>query len=93
LILGIVRSNIEAVLRQRRRENEDAEERNDFWKSHHKIDSENNDRSARPKALNLHQAPDTASIRERSHRAVIRVYDDAGNVIETHQHAGEFKEW
>ena len=28
----------------------------------------------------------------RSHDAVIRVYDDAGNVIETHQHAGEFKE-
>jgi len=24
--------------------------------------------------------------------AVIRVYDDAGNVIETHEHAGEFKE-
>jgi len=29
--------------------------------------------------------------RSRSHRAVIRVYDDAGNVIETHEHAGEFK--
>jgi hypothetical protein len=28
----------------------------------------------------------------RSHDAVIRVYDDAGNVIETHEHAGEFKE-
>ena len=25
--------------------------------------------------------------------AVIRVYDVAGNVIETHEHAGEFKEW
>ena len=25
--------------------------------------------------------------------ALIRVYDDAGNVIETHEHAGEFKEW
>ena len=23
----------------------------------------------------------------------IRVYDEAGNVIETHEHAGEFKEW
>jgi hypothetical protein len=23
---------------------------------------------------------------------VIRVYDDAGNVIETHEHKGEFKE-
>jgi hypothetical protein len=29
----------------------------------------------------------------RSHDAVIRVYDDAGNVIETHEHRGEFKEW
>jgi hypothetical protein len=29
----------------------------------------------------------------RSHDAVIRVYDDGGNVIETHEHAGEFKEW
>jgi hypothetical protein len=28
----------------------------------------------------------------RSHNAVIRVYDEAGNVIETHEHAGEFKE-
>ncbi len=27
----------------------------------------------------------------RSHDAVIRVYDEAGNVIETHEHAGEFK--
>jgi hypothetical protein len=24
--------------------------------------------------------------------AVIRVYDEAGNVIDTHEHAGEFKE-
>ena len=29
----------------------------------------------------------------RSHDAVIRVYDAAGNVIETHHHAGDFKEW
>ena len=28
----------------------------------------------------------------RSHDAVIRVYDEAGNVIETHQHKGDFKE-
>jgi hypothetical protein len=30
--------------------------------------------------------------RSRSNDAVIRVYDAAGNVIETHEHAGEFKE-
>ena len=29
----------------------------------------------------------------RSHHAVIRVYDEAGNVIEAHEHKGEFKEW
>jgi hypothetical protein len=29
----------------------------------------------------------------RSHDGVIRVYDEAGNVIETHEEAGEFKEW
>jgi len=28
----------------------------------------------------------------RSHPAVIRVYDEADNVIETHKHAGKFKE-
>jgi hypothetical protein len=28
----------------------------------------------------------------RSHDAVIRVYDNAGNMIETHEHAGDFKE-
>jgi hypothetical protein len=27
----------------------------------------------------------------RSHDAVIRVYDAAGNVIETHEHASDFK--
>ena len=30
--------------------------------------------------------------RSRSHRAIIRVFYEAGNVIETHEHAGEFKE-
>jgi hypothetical protein len=30
--------------------------------------------------------------RSRSHDAVIRVYDEAGDVIETHEHKGEFKE-
>jgi hypothetical protein len=27
------------------------------------------------------------------HDAVIRLYDESGNVIETHEHMGEFKEW
>jgi hypothetical protein len=29
----------------------------------------------------------------RSHDAVIRVYEAAGNVIETHEHAGDFREF
>jgi hypothetical protein len=29
----------------------------------------------------------------RSHDAVIRVYDEAGNLIETHEHVVDFKEW
>ena len=34
-----------------------------------------------------------AEHRSRSHDAVIRVYDNAGNVIETHEHKGDFKDW
>jgi hypothetical protein len=34
-----------------------------------------------------------AKFRSRSHDAVIRVYDEAGNVIGTHEQSGEFKEW
>ena len=30
--------------------------------------------------------------RSRSRHAVIRVYDDAGNVIQTYEHKGDFKE-
>ena len=32
-------------------------------------------------------------VKSRSHDAVIRVYDDAGNVIETHEHKGDFNGW
>ena len=39
------------------------------------------------------KAIDHAKFFSRSHDAVIRVYDDAGNVIETHEHAGDFKQW
>jgi len=34
-----------------------------------------------------------AQHRSRSHDAMIRVYNDASNVIETHKHTGDFKEW
>jgi len=33
-----------------------------------------------------------AKFRSRSHRAVIQVHDDAGNVLEAHEHAGDIKE-
>jgi hypothetical protein len=34
-----------------------------------------------------------AKFYSRSHPAVIRIYDETGNVIDTHEQAGEFKEW
>jgi hypothetical protein len=41
----------------------------------------------------LYTKPDDArgyaKFRSRSHNAVIRVYDEAGDVIETHEHAGD----
>jgi hypothetical protein len=37
-------------------------------------------------------AIDYAKFYSRSHDAVIRVYDAAGSVIETHEHKGDFKE-
>jgi hypothetical protein len=43
-----------------------------------------------PKAIR--DAIDHAKFFSRSHDAVIRVYDQAGNVIKTHEHEGQFKE-
>jgi hypothetical protein len=34
-----------------------------------------------------------ATFFSRSHQAVIRVYESAGNVLEAHEHKGDFKEW
>jgi hypothetical protein len=34
-----------------------------------------------------------AKFQSRSHDAVIRVYDESGTVIETHEQAGNFKVW
>jgi hypothetical protein len=34
-----------------------------------------------------------AQFYSRSHDAVIRVFDQAANVIETHEQKGDFKEW
>jgi hypothetical protein len=43
--------------------------------------------------LEVSDAVDYAKFRSRSHDAVIRVYDSAGNVVETHEHTGDFKDW
>jgi hypothetical protein len=34
-----------------------------------------------------------AEFYSRSHHCKIHVYDEAGNVIDTHEHGGDFKEW
>jgi hypothetical protein len=39
------------------------------------------------------QRNDYAKFSRRSHDAASRVYDDVGNVIETHERKGDFKEW
>jgi hypothetical protein len=46
--------------------------------------------SAEPNALS--NAIGYAKHRSRSHDGVIRVYDESGNVSETHEHKGDFKE-
>jgi len=49
--------------------------------------------SALPREPNPNSnAIDYAKFFSRSHDAVIRVYDKTGNVTETHEHAGDFKE-
>jgi hypothetical protein len=42
--------------------------------------------------MRVGNAIDYAKFRSRSHNAPIRVYDEGGNLIETHEHAGELKE-
>jgi hypothetical protein len=41
----------------------------------------------------ISNAVHSAKFFSNSHDAVIRVYDEAGNVLETHEHTGDFKEW
>jgi hypothetical protein len=41
----------------------------------------------------LGNAVGLAKFFSQSHDAVIRVYDESGNVIQTHEHKGDFKEW
>jgi hypothetical protein len=57
---------------------------------------------ARPANINAHSVLRTradnnainyAKFYSRSHDAVIHVYDDAGNVIGTQEHKGDFRDW
>jgi hypothetical protein len=48
-------------------------------------------RYAEPNAIG--NAVGYAKFFSRSHNAVIRVYDEARIVIDTHEHQGDFKEW
>jgi hypothetical protein len=41
----------------------------------------------------ISNAPLRSTRRIENCDAVIRVYDEAGNVIDTHEHKGDFKEW
>jgi hypothetical protein len=43
--------------------------------------------------LKVSDAIGYAQHRSRSHDALIRVYDESGNVIQTNDHNGKFKEW
>jgi len=49
-------------------------------------------RSGRLWYLEVRQAIDYAKSQSRSHDAVIRVHDVAGNGIQTHEHADDFQE-
>jgi hypothetical protein len=50
-------------------------------------------KTARRKYRAIHDAISYTKFFSRSYDAVIRVYDEAGNVIETHEHTGDFKDW
>jgi hypothetical protein len=41
----------------------------------------------------ISNAIDYTKFRSHSHNAVIRVYDESGTVIETHEHAGELEQF
>jgi hypothetical protein len=43
--------------------------------------------------LEVREAVDYAKFYSNSHDAMIRVYDAAGNVIETHEEKDDFKGW
>jgi hypothetical protein len=57
-----------------------------FWQGCHSVGLSYGEPNA------VSNAVDYAKFRSRSQCAVIRVYDEAGNVIARHEHKGDFKE-
>lgn len=71
-----------------------------IWRRHHKDERGVDLISAALPFGRLYGKPDAvgnavdyAKFFSRSHGAEIRVYDHTGNVIETHEHTGDVKEW
>ena len=64
---------------------------NDLWlrAASYRSPSDPSRTQSRPSSLQISYA----KFFSRSHDAVIRVFDEASNVIETHEQAGDFKEW
>jgi hypothetical protein len=50
-------------------------------------------RKAHPATKGPAMPSNYAEFNSRSHHIVIRLYGNAGNVIETHEHKGDFKDW
>ena len=47
---------------------------------------------SQPSQFHFVARPNVGRVYSRSNDPVIRVYDEAGNVIETHEHTGDFRE-
>jgi hypothetical protein len=45
-----------------------------------------------PNRMQVSNAIGFAKFYSRSHPAVIRAFDEAGNIVETEEHAGDFRE-
>ena len=48
---------------------------------------------ARPRSIRCKNIIEYAKFYSRSLDDAIRVYDESGNVVEMHEHKGDFKEW
>jgi len=50
--------------------------------------------SSKPRPINFLTSQSEQSLTQKLHGSKIdRIYDEAGNVVETQEHKGDFKEW